>query len=92
MNKNELINTLFATSTGASKAAIERVVNDLTGVIVQQLQTTGKFTLHGIGTLAVVESAARTGHHPQTGERIQIAAKKRVKLKACKALKAAVDR
>lgn len=90
MNHKQLIDALFNTSTGASKASIDRTLHDLSAVIVRELQTNGSFTLNGIGTLAVVDSAAREGRNPLTGEKLHIPAKKRVKLKACKALKSAV--
>jgi len=92
MNHKQLIDALFNNSTGrgGTKASIDRTLQDLTAVIVHELQTSGRFTLNGIGTLTVVDSAAREGRNPATGEWLQIPAKKRVKFKACKALKSAV--
>lgn len=39
-------------------------------------------TLIGFGTFRVTELAARTGRNPQTGEKMQIKAKKVVRFKA----------
>jgi DNA-binding protein HU-beta len=91
MNHKELIDRLSQTAEGESKATIDRVVRRLVYVIAAELKNTGKFTLHGIGTLSVVETDARDGRNPQTGETIRIPARKRVKLSTCKALKEAVN-
>jgi DNA-binding protein HU-beta len=91
MNHKELIDRLSQTAEGENKATIDRVVRRLVYVMAAELQNTGKFTLQGIGTLSVVETAAREGRNPQTGEAMQIAAKKRIKLSACKALKEAIN-
>lgn len=45
------------------------------------------FALPGIASIQIVERPARTGRNPATGEVIQIAAKRALKLKPVKALK-----
>jgi len=91
MNHKELIERLSQTAEGENKATIDRVVRRLVYVMAAELKNTGKFTLQGIGTLSVVETAAREGRNPATGETMRIPAKKRVKFSACKALKEAVN-
>ena len=41
-----------------------------------------KVTIIGFGTFSTTERAARTGINPQTGKKMQIAARKSVKFKA----------
>jgi len=44
-----------------------------------------------LGTFEIKERAARTGHNPRTGEKVEISAKKVPAFKAAKALKEAVE-
>lgn len=48
------------------------------------------FTLPGIGKLVLVNRKARQGRNPQTGETIQIPAKRVVKFRVAKAAKDAI--
>ncbi len=48
------------------------------------------FTLPGIGKLVLVQRKARMGRNPQTGEPINIPAKKVVKFRVAKAAKEAI--
>lgn len=55
------------------------------------LQGGDKVPLVGFGTFAVSERAARSGRNPQTGEPVEIPARKAVTFKAGSALKEAVN-
>ncbi|GMA65800.1 HU family DNA-binding protein (plasmid) [Alicyclobacillus fastidiosus] len=68
MNKQELINKI-AEKAGLTKKDTETLVNGLFDV-------DEKVQIPGFGTFEVRERAARTGHNPQTGEAIEIAASK----------------
>jgi len=48
------------------------------------------FTLPGLGKVVLVQRKARTGRNPQTGETINIPAKKGVKFRVAKAAKDAI--
>jgi len=89
MNHKELIAQLAA-ETDIPKSTIAEILSKHTDAITDALVTDGFVTLHGIGTIQTVDAAAREGRNPATGEIIHIPAKKRIKLKACKALKDAV--
>jgi len=89
MNHKERI-AQIANETGITKATVERVLLSDLGHIGAALVTDGYVNLHGIGSIVTVDAAAREGRNPATGEVIHIPAKKRIKLKACKALKDAV--
>ena len=86
MNKAELIDSIIenteVTKTDATKvlnATFEEITNVLTGG--------DQVIIPGFGTFATSHRAARTGRNPQTGESINIDAKRVVKFKAGKCIK-----
>lgn len=81
MNKSELIDAMAA-DAGISKVAAKAALDSFTGNVTDTLKNGGKVSLIGWGTWSVSERAARTGRNPQTGDEIQIPAKKVVKFKA----------
>ena len=89
MNKNELI-TSVAGSAGLSKADAGKAVDSVFESIANTLAGGGDVRLVGFGTFSVANRAAWMGRNPRTGERMYIAASKRPKFKAGKALKSAV--
>lgn len=86
MNHHDLVSQI-AGATGVSKTHTDKVLKQLGDTIANQLAAAGQIHLHGIGTLNVVETAARKGRNPATGDEIDIPAGKRIKLKAAKVLK-----
>ncbi len=89
MNKADLIDKM-ATEANISKAAAEKALGALTDGVKTALQKGEPVTLIGFGTYSVTERKARTGRNPQTGEELQIPAKKAIKFKAGKVLREAV--
>jgi DNA-binding protein HU-beta len=85
MSKAALIEVIK--SVGITKQQAESVLTAVNEFISYELATNGKCEFHGLGTFKVLETAARKGRNPQTGEEIDIAAGKRVKFKPAKALK-----
>ena len=75
MNKGELIDAL-ASSTGESKATVDRVVNGFLDTVEAQVKKGEKVQLPGFGTFERRDRSARTGRNPQTGEEIKIKATK----------------
>jgi len=70
---------------------VVKSVLDALGAIAQEEIPNGRdIPLPGIGKLKLVERAARTGRNPQTGEAIEIPAKKAVKFAPAKSLKEAL--
>ena len=86
MTKAELVEAV-AKDTGLSKAQSEKALNSVTGNISKLLKNGGKITLTGFGTFSVAKRKARKGHNPQTGEEINIKAKKVAKFKPGQTLK-----
>ena len=90
MNKNDLIAEV-AGGAGLSKADATKAVDSVFGAISNSLARGSDVRLVGFGTFSVAKRAASQGRNPRTGETIRIAASKRPKFKAGKALKDAVN-
>lgn len=81
MNKAELIDAMAA-SAGLSKADAKRALDAFVGATTDALKKDERVALVGFGSFSVSTRAARKGRNPQTGQEINIAAKKVVKFKA----------
>lgn len=90
MNKSDLI-AKIATDTGLTKTQATAAMQAVEVGITEALVNGETVQLVGFGTFSVKEKAERTGRNPQTGEPIQIPAKKTVAFKIGKALKEAVN-
>ena len=90
MTKPELI-AKIAEKTNLSKKDAAAALDALTGTITETLKAEGKLAIPSLGTFEIKERAARTGRNPQTGEKVEISAKKIPAFKAAKALKDAVE-
>ncbi|OAM15246.1 DNA-binding protein [Eikenella corrodens] len=86
MNKQELIKDI-AERGEFTKADAEAALKAVQGAIAAVLVNGDKITLPGFGTFKVVETAARTGRNPQTGEPVEIPAKRKIKFNPTQALK-----
>ncbi|HBI40167.1 MAG TPA: DNA-binding protein [Tenacibaculum sp.] len=80
MNKTDLIEAMAA-DAGISKADAKTALDSFTKNVSSTLKSGGKVALVGWGTWSVSKRAAREGRNPQTGKKIQIAAKNVVKFK-----------
>jgi len=89
MNKAELVEEVVG-QTGLTKKISREAVGAIISVITDSLGREEKVTLVGFGTFRVRERKARRGRNPQTGETIQIRAKKVPKFKAGKNFREAV--
>jgi len=86
MNKAELISEV-SEKVGITKKEIGNIVDAIMEAIKKALSRGEKVTLVGFGTFQVMERKARRGRNPQTGEEIQIPAKKVSKFRAGKGLR-----
>ena len=90
MNKAELIEAI-AKVTQQTKADTERTVDAFIDVVSKNIKKKdGGVKLVGFGTFAVSARKARVGRNPQTGEEIQILARKVPVFRPGKELKDAV--
>lgn len=90
MNKPDLIKDI-AERGEFTKADAEAALKAVQGAIIAVLVNGDKITLPGFGTFKVVETAARTGRNPKTGEPVQVAAKRKVRFKPSAQLKELVN-
>ena len=86
MNKADLIKDI-AERGEFTKADADAALKAVQGAIAAALVNGDKITLPGFGTFKVVETAARTGRNPQTGEPVEIPAKRKIKFNPTQALK-----
>ncbi len=87
MTKGQIV-AAIAEKTGLTKKQVDEVL-----VVQAELaykEAAAGFTIPGIGKLAVVQRAARSGRNPATGATIEIPAKKSVKFRVAKAAKDAI--
>ena len=89
MTKAELIAEI-ASKANVSKADAEKSLNTFVDVAKKTLKKEGKLAIAGFGSFEVTKRKARKGRNPQTGESINIKARKVVKFRPGKALKEAV--
>ena len=63
---------------GLPKEAIKEMVDETFNFIVESLKEHRKFTYAGFGSFRLKERKAKTGVHPQTGERCVIAPRRSI--------------
>ncbi|MCB9996575.1 MAG: HU family DNA-binding protein [Rhodospirillales bacterium] len=80
----------LAEKHGMSKKDATALLDDMVGSFVDHLKDGERVRIPGLGILEVKQMKARTGRNPQTGETIQIPAKKKVAFRVAKDLKDAV--
>jgi DNA-binding protein HU-beta len=91
MKKADLVD-LVAQQRGLPRPQVEATVDSLIDAVAEGLAKGERIDLRGFGAFAVRESAARSGRNPQTGEPIQIAARRVPTFKAGKELRDRVNR
>mgnify|MGYP006274815009 CR=1 FL=1 len=86
MSKQKIIEEI-AKKNDMSKAQANVSLNVVIHAIVDSLSESGQIAIGNFGTFSVDEAKPREGRNPQTGEKIQIPAKKRIKFKPAKKFK-----
>ncbi len=90
MTKNELVQRI-SEKAGISKKEANEALSATISTFSDTLKKGDGITIVGFGSFSVTQRAARTGRNPQTGETIQIPARKSVRFKPGKSLKEAVN-
>lgn len=91
MNKRELIKSVYDKLDGLPLKQCENAVNAVLNSIQDELAQGGEINLVGFGSFTIKIHKARTARNPQTGEKVQVPAKKVPAFKAGKGLKDAVN-
>lgn len=86
MRKDDFI-TKIADKNDMTKKKAKEVFDSIFDEIADVLDNDDKLTVRNFGTFKVSQRSARKGRNPQTGEEIQIPARKVAKFKASKSLK-----
>lgn len=87
MTKAKIIETLSQKS-GLAKKDVTNLLGELASLAYAEAENS--FTIPGVGKLVLVDRKARMGRNPQTGEAIQIPAKRAVKFRVAKTCKDAI--
>ena len=90
MNKGELVEEV-TNQTGLTKKTSREAVDAVISTITDSLAREEKVTLVGFGTFQVIRRKERTGRNPQTGQTIQIPAKKFPRFRSGKGLRTKVE-
>lgn len=76
----------IASETHVTRDKAREIIGLFVDILKEELQTEGKATLMGLGTLKTVTRAARKGRDPRSGDPIDIPEHKAVTFKASKSL------
>lgn len=90
MNKKELV-TNVKEAMGCTRKEAEVAVGAVLDAVAEGMVVDGRVSLVGFGTFSAADRAARTCRNPQTGEPIDVPAKRVPKFKPSAALKAKVN-
>ena len=85
MLKKDFVEKYYAKGGFTSKTDAERKMAAFLECVEEVILAGDEISFLGFGKFSTGERAARTGRNPQTGEEMEIAAKKVVKFKAGKA-------
>ena len=89
MKKGQLVEAI-SRDAGITKTQAQDALDAFVKNVQRSLKGGDKVTIVGFGTFSASTRAARMGRNPQTGQPIQIAAKRVAKFSAGKALKEAI--
>ncbi len=90
MTKADLIENVYL-KTGFSKKESADIVETVFDLIKSTLEDGEKIKIAGFGNFVVKEKATRRGRNPQTGEEIEISARKILTFKPSQVLKNAIN-
>lgn len=89
MTKSQLIQRL-AEESELSKKQADAVLQTLVNVTTNSVRKGDPVKIPGLGTFRKVQTKARMGRNPQTGEAIKIPARKKVRFSVAKTFKETV--
>ncbi len=89
MTKSQLVEQL-AEKAALTKQQANQVLESLVELVVAHVKAGDPVKIPGLGTFKKRETKARTGRNPQTGQEIQIPARKKAAFTVAKSFKEAV--
>ena len=90
MTKADLIENIYE-KVGLSKEESSRIVELVLEILKETLENGGKVKISGFGNFVVRAKRPRRGRNPQTGDEIQITARKVLTFKSSPILKKALN-
>ncbi len=90
MTKADLIESVYMT-TGFSKKESAAIVEMVFDLMKTTLEDGEKIKIAGFGNFVVKEKASRRGRNPQTGDEIEICARRILTFKPSQVLKASIN-
>jgi DNA-binding protein HU-beta len=81
----------FLRTQGYQKKVVESIVKSAVNNITKSVANGEKVVISNLGVFSLTQRAARKGRNPQTGETIDIPAKKTVKFVPAKQLRQAIQ-
>lgn len=90
ITRTNLVNDT-AQATKMKKTETKQVIDALFDRLTEALENNDETRVSGFGTFSVIHRVAADGRNPQTGEKIKIAASRKVKFTSAKALKTALN-
>ena len=89
MTKAELVSKL-ADGTGASRRQVDDILSSMIDTVVKTVKKGESVKIPGLGIFRLRKMKARMGRNPQTGEAINIPARKKVGFSVAKTFKETV--
>lgn len=86
MNTKEFVANMVA-ETGMTKAECKKALKSVVSTMTKTFEKGERLEMHNLGVFKVVDRAPRSGRNPNTGERIEIPAKKSVMFKLAAGVK-----
>jgi len=87
MSQKEITEKLSKEAKLKSPYQANKVLKALVKIVVEELKSSGKVQISGLGVFKVKNTKARTARNPKTGETIQVPASKKVSFKVASSLK-----
>ena len=91
MERNTIYKKEFATQlareSGISVSEAERILNNMIGLLIENLKSGNAVVLTGLGKFYLAESKRTVAINPQTGQKITVTPKTKLKFKASNTLK-----
>jgi len=91
MTKADLVNTIYE-RVGYSKKESAQIVETLFDIVKSTLERGERIKISGFGNFVVRSKRSRVGRNPQTGEAIEITARKVLTFKPSQILRTALNK
>lgn len=90
VTKKELIDRI-ADRTGQKRVLVKKTVQEFLDLMVQELGKGNRLEFRDFGVFEIRERASRTAQNPKTLERVRVPAKRTVKFKVGRLMRAGLD-